>query len=357
MKKKSALQFIFVYLRRFFNYLCVQIQFRLGTVYVWGYPYVLIIDTTNICNLQCPLCPTGLNMPGRPKGKMDFDFFQRIIDKMGNYAITLVLHNWGEPILNRKIFPMIEYAKAQHIKVIMSSNLNILDEKDAEALITSGLDQLIVSIDAVSEESYKKYRKGGNFNQVIKNLKMLVRKREEFGTAKPKIIWQFLVFKHNVHEVDQVNTMAKKLKVDGVDILSAQLGGPNQTPYIGDKGTAELVSKWLLPEKKYIGEFDYFSTPKYLSKNKCQYLWKSLSINYDGSVSPCCCVYEPSTDFGNIKEEDFAQIWNNESFKSARSLFNKNKRNKLLGKKTICDACKVFKKPELNNGSCDENRN
>lgn len=324
--------------------MAVQLQYRLATPYVRGYPYVLIIDTINICNLKCPLCPTGIDLPGRPKGRMDFSLFKKIIDILGDYALTLVLYNWGEPLLNKEIYPMIEYAKQRSIKTIVSSNLNILNEKDAETLVKSGLDRLIISLDGTKSETYEGYRKGGNYHRVIANIKLLVRKKAEMRSSRPRIIWQFLVFKHNVQDIPEIKRMAKQLRVDGIDIFGGNLGGPRQTPYIGDEGTEELASKWLFPDRRFKGQFDYFSNPNYLNRNRCYFLWKTLTINWDGSISPCCCVYDPSTDFGNIKEEEFHQIWNNDLFKSSRTLFRKNKAS-LQKAHTICASCKIFKKP------------
>lgn len=330
--------------KRIINYLAVQLQYRLATPYVRGYPYVLIIDTINICNLKCPLCPTGLDMPGRPKGRMDFNLFKKIIDVLGDYTLTLVLYNWGEPLLNREIYRMIEYAKQRWIKTIVSSNLNVLNEKDAETLVKSGLDRLIVSLDGTRSETYEGYRKGGDYRRVIANIELLVRKKAEMRSSKPKIIWQFLVFKHNVEDIPEIKRMAKQLGVDGVDIFCAYLGGPGQTPYIRDEGTEALASKWLFPDRRFKGQFDYFSDPNYLNRRRCYFLWKTLTINWDGSISPCCCVYDPSTDFGNIQEEEFHQIWNNDLFKSSRALFQKRKASSQKAH-SICASCKIFKKP------------
>jgi radical SAM protein with 4Fe4S-binding SPASM domain len=283
-------------------------------------------------------------MPGRHKGKMDIGLFEKIVDELGNYAFTMVLHNWGEPLLNENISSMIDIAKQKRIKTILSSNLNFLEEEYAEALIQSGLDQLIISLDGTTAETYGKYRKGGNFHQVMKNIELLVKKKEDMKSPKPRLTWQFLVFKHNVHEIEQVKKIAGRLKVDDVDICRAQLGGPKQTPYIGDKSTAKLAHEWLLPDRSVKGEFDYFSNPDYLNKKKCYFLWKTITINHDGSVSPCCCVYDPSTDFGDIKKNEFPMIWNNDVYKSARGLFSKSKKNnsKIY---TVCHTCKIFRKP------------
>ncbi|MBC8413738.1 MAG: SPASM domain-containing protein [Nitrospira sp.] len=339
----AATLFSPLFIKRVLNYLIVQVSYRLAFQKVLGKPYVLIVDTVNICNLSCPLCPTGLNMPGRKKGKMDFATFKKVIDEQGEYAFTVVMHNWGEPLLNKDIFEMIAYAKKNSIKTVLSSNLNIMKESDAEQLITSGLDQLVISLDGVTPETYNQYRKGGDFQTVINNIKLLVRKKQEMGSSSPKLIWQFLVFQHNVHEVPEVEKLASELGVDGTDILSGQLGGPGQTPYLGGKDTSQLVSKWLLNDKKYMRDFNYFNEPAYLNPKRCDYLWKSMTVNWDGSVSPCCCVYEESTNFGNINQDSMKSIWNNQKFRDSRSLFKESSSGNFTGN-TICKACRIFRK-------------
>jgi len=50
------------------NMALVNMQFALKTERVFGRPYRMKIESTNICNTHCQLCPTGLNLPGRAKG-------------------------------------------------------------------------------------------------------------------------------------------------------------------------------------------------------------------------------------------------------------------------------------------------
>ncbi len=342
---KFNIRYALLRTKRLLNFAAVQLQFRLAKKVVWGHPYVMIVDTINSCNLKCPLCPTGLNMPGRPKGRMKLDAFKRITDELGDYALALVLYNWGEPLLNKDIFAMIEYATERHIKTILSSNLNLLDEEMARRMVGSGLDKIIVSLDGASDETYRQYRIGGDFDAVIKNLKLLLKTRDEMESATPKVVWQFLVFKHNEKEVDDARKMAEQIGVDETDVFTGYLGGPGQTPYVGDKNTPELLDKWLCSDSKFSGQFDYFANPDYLSNRKCYFLWQTITINWDGSVAPCCCVFDQSTDFGNITQQSFKEIWNNEKFRSARNLFGRNANGQNVPN-TICRTCKVFRKSQ-----------
>ena len=50
----------------------------------------------------------------------------------------------------------------------------------------------------------------------------------------------------------------------------------------------------------------------------CSWLWTQTTINWDGSVSPCCAVYDPSFDFDTLSETSFKKVWNNEKYRASR---------------------------------------
>ena len=153
--------------RKVFNFIRIELQLRFGRKKVWGYPYEWEIDTTNICQLKCPLCHTGLGTIGRQKGVMHFETYSKIVYEVKNYCIWLSLYSWGEPFLNKEIGKFVEYAHKARIATIISSNLNKpLTAQMAESLIKSGLDVLIVSLDGITQEVYEIYRVGGKLVRV-----------------------------------------------------------------------------------------------------------------------------------------------------------------------------------------------
>ena len=65
----------------------------------------------------------------------------------------------------------------------------------------------------------------------------------------------------------------------------------------------------------------------------CNWHYNSISINWDGRVSPFCLAYDKAADFALINEYSYIiEIWNNENYRSARNVFN----HKLEEKETIC---------------------
>lgn len=72
------------------------LQRKLRRSNVAAYPFKLVVDITNSCNLRCTHCPTGKQVKGRPRGFMDLEKFGQILDQLGGHASIIDLFNWGE---------------------------------------------------------------------------------------------------------------------------------------------------------------------------------------------------------------------------------------------------------------------
>ena len=123
-------------------------RFR-GSEKVGGFPYVLKIESTNVCNQRCPFCldrdRSKIDDDGRGFGKMHLDCFKRIIDIMAPTTLRLNLYGSGEPVLYPDIYEMIRYAADKNIGVTISANLSVFKKENAEKLVQSGLEHLIVT--------------------------------------------------------------------------------------------------------------------------------------------------------------------------------------------------------------------
>jgi len=303
-------------IKKLTNFFRIESQKHMAATYVCGYPYTLTVDITNVCNLKCMYCPTGQGKIGRSKGFITLPRFKSIINELKEYLYIVNLFNWGEPLLNKEAFRMIEYVHRNNIFSCLSTNLNYCNEKMVESLLNSGLDYLIVSIDGASKLSYDKYRKGGDFEIVINNLKYLLNRRQNLNKNSPFIIWRYFIFPHNEHEINKVEYMAKELGVDKIEFeqgkidIGCQLSNINRV------------------------------SPNNNKFKKCSWLWHNTVINWDGGVSPCCLTFYEKDDFGNIFENGFKNIWNNTKFINSRKIFSK-KTNKIrdVNVETVCHRC------------------
>jgi len=203
--------------RKFWNVIRVETQLRFAKPIIWGSPYEWEIDTTNICQLKCPLCHTGKGTIHRDQGVMDFDLFTKVVDQIKHSCLWLTLYSWGEPLLNQRIHEYIEYAHKQKIATIISSNLNKpLTPLMAEQVIRSGLDVMVVSLDGITQDVYEVYRVNGHLDRVLENLRLLDQKKRELGSKTPYIEWQFIVMRQNEHQLEEAKALAGELGVDSL---------------------------------------------------------------------------------------------------------------------------------------------
>ena len=119
-------------------------------------PEYLQIEPVDQCNLRCQMCPIQFRQDGPPYGPpafMQFDVFTNIIDQFTGLE-TLHLQGLGEPMMHPQFFEMVEYAKVREIRVTTNSNLTLLNARRAEGCLSSGLDELHISIDGAQPETY-----------------------------------------------------------------------------------------------------------------------------------------------------------------------------------------------------------
>ena len=330
--QRASLAFRYWGWQKLFNLVRVEVQLRFGRTKVWGYPYEWEIDTTNICQLKCPLCHTGLGTVHRDKGVMHFDVYRNTIDQMKSYCIWLSLYSWGEPFLNRDIAKYVAYAHDANIATIMSSNLNKpLTPQMAEDLIRSGLDVLIISLDGTTQDIYKVYRVGGYIDRVLDNIKLLVEKRQELGSKTPYLEWQYIVMQQNESQIPEAKRMATELGVD--NIVFKKVDFPH-----GETDT-DLARRWLPVGGQWNDHDKPFEKPYREDDDRCWRLWRSAIVNWDGGYAPCCYLTDASDDFGDVKTHSIKEIWNNDHYLAARQLFEKGP----LPKRQVgCLTCSVY---------------
>jgi MoaA/NifB/PqqE/SkfB family radical SAM enzyme len=321
--------------RKLANLARVEYERKRRRIHLSGHPYLLIIDPCNFCNLRCPLCPTGLGTLGRPQSMLSLEHFKQYFDPLADHLFEAYLHNWGESLLNKQVFSMIDYAQSRNVGTNLSSNLSDTTSDDIDRLIDSGLEYLVVSLDGTSEPTYSKYRIRGKFDRVLENMHELIRRRNAKGVKTPRVEWQFIVMRQNEHEVKYAEELARKV---GVDLLRfIPVGMPYDTP-----DRKAVAAEWypVTVEGREHSPDDVEQQFGQAHKpSPCFYLYRTMVVNPDGGVAPCCVVYKKDSDFGQLPT-DMRALWNNDKYLSARALFSARSAPNPVA--TICDGCEIF---------------
>lgn len=282
---------------------------------VTSYPVAAFIEPNLYCNLQCPACPTGLRLGLRPTVAIEEEVFKSTIDEIGDYVFQLYMYNWGEPLLHKRTPEMIAYAKKKDISILLSTNLSIkLTDDYIDRLVLSGLDRMIVSLDGVTQESYAKYRRNGNLALVRENMMRIQRAKQRLGRTTPKLIWQFLVFRHNEGEIEEARALHKEWGADEFNVFGAEMP---MEPY------NEGFERSTIPAYNIYHPDHFFQkeAERQITSNRaCAWLYGVFVLNPNGRVSPCCATPSEKLDFGEY-HGDFFNVWNNDMFRRARRMF------------------------------------
>lgn len=304
---------------RIFNLFRTIYEIKLGRSVIASKPFVMFLEVNNICNLHCPFCLTGKGITAdRAKRNLSLDEMKRSIEEISDYLYFIQLYNWGEPLLNKDLFEFIRYVKNKRIFTMVSSNMNFVRPHLPEKIVSSGLDYFIAAIDGFSAQSYSKYRRGGDFEGAIKNLEKVMSLRNKSGKVKPFVEWQYVVFRHNQHEIGDAKEYAKSIGVDYFHPIPGYIEDPKWKTTLADYqvelGNPETVSRCVRP-------------------------WTHLNVRADGGVAACCYEFYKQDDFGNIFENRFSEIWNNEMFQNARLVLKKGLKKSSKTQPTICHRC------------------
>lgn len=271
-----------------------------GAVYKTSKPISLYIDPSFACNLHCPHCVSEkLREQGFSMKNMPADRVAQILEEYGPYLIRATLALWGEPLLNKRFADMVRLLKAYGVFCETSTNLSVpLTDARIEEIIASGLDEMRLSIDGATQETYEKYRVGGDLGLVLRNVRRLVDIKRRLGVKKPKLRWQYLLFPWNHHEREAAERLAVAYGVDEFCCFPGDLweqppsiqarSGADDNIALGQHGRA--ISAGF---KRHQANYEFVG---------CDFLEHTLAIHSDGTVFPCCYYPAPKDALGTWED-------------------------------------------------------
>ncbi len=314
---------------------------------LWGGGFVgnsIRLDASNICQLKCPICPNGKGLIKNNSiesdnlkksiiglGYLRFKDFKKFVNDNSGIK-NIELSNYGEIFLNPELKYIIKYAYDKKINLFAMGgvNLNNANKEVLEYLVKYKFNKLSVSIDGATDDTYKIYRRGGSFNEVIKNIKIINHYKKIYNSKFPKLNWQFIVFGHNEHELHIARKMARNLGMDFYSKLSWNLFF---SPIKNKKFVSKEMGKDLLSRSSLEKERKKYN-PRY-----CSQLWHNPQINWDGKLLGCCVNYWG--DFGNVFELGLDRCIKSEKYIYAKKMLM----GRVKSREDIpCSRCSTYKK-------------
>jgi MoaA/NifB/PqqE/SkfB family radical SAM enzyme len=304
-------------------------------------PVCLYLEVTNRCNLLCTTCPrTYAEL--EPPADMSWALFRRIVDQMPDLP-RVVLHGVGEPMLVKALPQMVRYLKDCGVYVLFNTNGTVLNEKNGRALIAAGLDELRVSLDASTPESYIKVRGKDYFRRILKNVKTFRALQEREGHTRPRVSAWLTGLKETIEELPGFVRLAAEIGVKEVylqrlvffDRDAVGLARPDQALFERlnrdearhlEDAEALARSVGLTFSASGAASEPGVSLARKRSDSPwalCRRPWTVMYVTANGRALPCCIApfsqhgYENYT-LGDASQEELRQIWNGLRYRAFR---------------------------------------
>lgn len=167
------------------------------------YPSKLFVETTSRCNLSCFMCVKQTAEGCCPEGDLTPELFARL-EPVFPHLETLILNGVGEPLLHPQLEEFIRTARRSMPSdgwIGFQTNGLLLTEERAIALVEAGLDRICLSVDAITPETFRKMRQGGDLPAVDAAFRALVRAKQVTGRDNLQIGAEFVLTKTNITEL------------------------------------------------------------------------------------------------------------------------------------------------------------
>jgi radical SAM protein with 4Fe4S-binding SPASM domain len=234
---------------------------------------------------------------------MEVELFKKIMKELSRYLYSINLYFQGEPMMHPSFFTILDNCTVPNI--VVSTNGHFLMAENAEKVVKSRLNKLIISIDGLDQETYSAYRMSGNMNRVIEGLRNVSQAKKRFG-SELKIEIQFLVNSFNEHQIPLIKELAKSFHAS-LRLKSMQIINYSDMSWMpADK----KFRRYKLTDGGYVIKS---SLP-----DRCARLWFNPVITWDGKVVPCCFDKNAEYVMGDLKNDSFRDIWNGPKYRIFR---------------------------------------
>jgi radical SAM protein with 4Fe4S-binding SPASM domain len=308
-------------------------------------PRVVFIEVTNRCNLLCETCPRTY-FDREPLKSLSLAEFIAIAEQFPLMQ-RACLHGIGEPLLNRELPQIIRYLKDRNVEVIINSNGTLLNEGWQRELVLSGLDQYRCSIDGATDETYARIRGANLLPRLKKGLEGLVKTKTRLGVDTPEISIWCVATRENLRGLPELLRLAHKSGVSEVYLQrmvyfagepAGQYGmARHDLAIFGADDYEETIIAECVAQSAELGirfmaagardpesSLAAARPANFTPWKACMRPWTTAYVTANGNCLPCCISPFTISDYeslilGNLFEQSFDEIWNNDLYQAFRA--------------------------------------
>lgn len=267
----------------------------------WNWPLHMQIELTSFCELECPVCPTGIGALERSASALDPELFEQVLGDVGPYLLTLSLWAWGEPLLYKPLSRVLEIAGRYPMITLLSTNGQSLStSRVQEALRAHPPTYLIVAIDGLTDETNSVYRKGARLAPALEGVRSLADWKQRTGARFPVLHCRFMAMRQNEHELASLRGFATDAGFDMVSLRSLSIIDSAEDAHRNMVPADELLRAYRYERGQRVPRHDFV----------CQHAFSFPTLLADGTVVSCEQDFNGSQPYGVLKKGgSFREIW------------------------------------------------
>jgi len=316
------------------NMLLNELEIAEKRVFLQSKPRILLVTLSNRCNLNCPMCG---------KGNSVWEISQHTIEQIISLFPYLELLTWqgGEVFLVERFKDLFEKTFSfTYLKQIIITNALLITEEWADRLASRHNIGLTISIDSVDKKIYEQIRRGGSFDNLVKNLKMLNKARNKHS-SNMTLSLRATIMKSNFDQLEKFIEFARDYQFDVVQLAPLSSDGYDPQNIFVNKDIEilrsisqatpkirELAKKYKIKLLDWIPVLD--GSNSYTEKSEAVFIenkpveskkpvcfrpWKQIAMNVKGDIFPECLCSE---SIGDAFHNTFEDVWNNEKMQIYR---------------------------------------
>jgi pyrroloquinoline quinone biosynthesis protein E len=233
----------------------------------------------------------------------------------------------GEALMNHDFFDVLKFLKSRRMYVTLNDNFTLMTEKNARRIIELGIDQIFLSLDGATKETYERIRIGANFEKVIANARRLIEIKRQMRKKRPEVKINVVVCSTNYRELPAIIELAHDMGVGMVQFVNVMIF--ESTATLNTTRVRQAVQNKFqeaLERARQLGILIKIELFDKLPVHQCDFPWKRNFVTYDGYVHPCCYTTQTGDraaqnqrSLGNLISQRFQDIWNGNAYSTLRT--------------------------------------
>ncbi|OQW92806.1 MAG: radical SAM protein [Thiotrichaceae bacterium IS1] len=271
-------------------------------------PFLIYVDPSSACNFRCQFCPTGhkdiIKESEYRRSVMNFDLFKKMILELGEFdqpIKVLRMNKIGEPLLNKNLPKMIEFAKSSgFVKYIdLATNGALFSHDLLVKLLGAGLDRINISLEGINREQYLEHAKVDiDFSELVENIQWLHSNKQSCEITI-KIPGNYLTDEQKIYFFELFQSCCDRIFVEDIAPIWPSF---------------DVEKRAGIKLKNDVGQYQ-----RPLEKKEvCTYIFYAMAVNADATVSACCPDWNQQLIIGNIREKSVKDIWNSKEMNTLR---------------------------------------